>query len=237
MNYQPALIPATLVRRYKRFLADVVTEKGETLTIHTSNTGSMLGCAEPGSRVWIRDSGNPERKYPWTWELATTESGSLVGVNTHLANSLVSEAIDNHIVSEFADITAVRKEVRYGNENSRIDLLLEQGMEHRQIYVEVKNVTASLQTGIACFPDAVTARGTRHLRELARMVEEGHRAVIFFCVPREDIQQVRPADAIDSLYGETLREVLAKGVEAMAYGARITSSEIILNKCLPVVCP
>lgn len=236
MQYLPALIPAILLRRYKRFLADVRLESGEQITVHTPNTGSMLGLADAGRQIWLRDTQNPSRKYRFAWEMSRTAQGALVGVNTHLANRLVQEAITDGVITELQGYASLRTEVAYGEEKSRIDLLLEQP-DGRCCYVEIKNVTASLDPGIALFPDAVTQRGTKHLRELLAMVNQGHRAVLFYCVPRNDIQQVQPADQIDPLYGQTLRAALAQGVEAYAYTAEISPQQITLTKSVPVICP
>jgi len=231
MRYDSPLTPAILSRRYKRFLADVMLADGTVLTVHTPNTGSMLGCSEPGSRIWIRDSGNRSRKYPWTWEITETADGVLVGVNTALSNRLVREGIESGVIEELSGYDTVRGEVCYGNERSRIDLLLE-GKSGR-CYVEVKNVTAAKE-GFAFFPDAPTARGVKHLRELAETVRKGDRAVLLFCVQREDVHAVRPADHIDSEYGRTLRAAAAQGVELMAYRAKVSPREIWLDASLPL---
>ncbi|MDD5035327.1 MAG: DNA/RNA nuclease SfsA [Methylococcaceae bacterium] len=187
-----------------------------------------------GSRVWLRDSGKAERKYPLSWELVEAEPGILVGINTGLSNLLVEEGIARGMVKELPGYRRIRREVRYGLENSRIDLLLEEG-NGPSCYVEVKNVTL-VEEGSASFPDAVSARGSKHLRELAQMVRQGHRAVIFYCVQRSDAREVSPADRIDPVYGQTLRQVMAEGVEALAYAARVTPQGIELSEGLPVVC-
>jgi sugar fermentation stimulation protein A len=233
MNFSQALTKGRLIRRYKRFLADVELADGSILTAHTSNTGSMLGCAEPGSRVWMSRSDNPRRKYPWSWELVETSTGAIVGINTALPPVLVQEGIDDAVITELQGYQHIRREVRYGSENSRIDLLLQRGVDP-DCYVEVKNVTAIIENNIAVFPDAVSARGQKHLRELMQMVQQGKRAVIFFAVPRTDARAVRPADHIDPLYGELLRRALAVGVEAIAYSATVSAQEIKLVKRLPV---
>jgi sugar fermentation stimulation protein A len=233
MNFSKALTKGRLIRRYKRFLADVELADGSILTAHTSNTGSMLGCAEPGSRVWMSRSDNPRRKYPWSWELVETPTGAIVGINTALPPVLVQEGIDDAVITELQGYQHIRREVRYGSENSRIDLLLQRGVDP-DCYVEVKNVTAIIENNIAVFPDAVSARGQKHLRELMQMVQQGKRAVIFFAVQRTDARAVRPADHIDPLYGELLRRALAVGVEAIAYSATVSAQEIKLVKRLPV---
>lgn len=233
MKFPQMLTEGRLIRRYKRFLADVELADGSILTAHTSNTGSMLGCAEPGSRVWMSRSDNPRRKYPWSWELVEAPTGAIVGINTALPPALVQEGIDDAVVTELQDYQHIRREVRYGNENSRVDLLLQQGIDP-DCYVEVKNVTAMIKNSIAVFPDAVSARGQKHLRELMQVVQQGKRAVIFFVVQRADARAVRPADHIDPVYGELLRQAIATGVEAIAYSATVSEHQIKLVRRLPV---
>lgn len=234
MNFD-SMIEGRLIRRYKRFLADVELADGSIVTAHTPNTGSMAGCSTPGSRVWLRDSRNPDRKYPLSWELVESNPGTLVGINTALPNLLVHEALDRGTLPELAGYRSVRREVPYGRENSRIDLLLQHGSAP-DCYVEVKNVTL-VEDGTALFPDAVSARATRHLRELLHVVESGFRAVIFFCVQRCDADRVSPADTIDPDYGATLRRVSAGGVEAIAYRASVSHTGVFLDRPLPVICP
>ncbi len=235
MKFAPPLLTGTLIKRYKRFLADIELADGEVITIHCPNTGSMLNCNQAGSQVWFSDSGNPKRKYRHTWEVvAVGENGRYrAGINTGLANKLVKEAVENELITELQGYDSLRTEVKYGNENSRIDLLLEKNATGEQCFVEVKNVTLG-ETGVAYFPDAVTERGRKHLRELAAMVAEGHRAVLLFCVQLTGVTEVRPADHIDPAYGETLREAVAQGVEVYACQADISPSEIRLVKSLPV---
>lgn len=218
-QFEQPLQPATLIRRYKRFLADVELSDGTALTAHTPNTGSMLGCADPGMRVWLRYHGEGQRKYPWSWEASETTDGVLVGVNTGLPNRLVAHGIREGWVQPLAGYDGIRAEVPYGTQNSRIDLLLERSGE--RCYVEIKNVTAC-DKGTAFFPDAVTARGLKHLQELMHVAAQGDRAVIFFCVQRGDARAVRPADEIDPAYGQALREALQRGVEALAYSVTVS---------------
>ena len=234
MQIIPPLIPATLVRRYKRFLADVILASGEEITVHTPNTGAMTGCADPGSRVWLRDTQNSARKYQYSWEVTEIAQGIMVGVHTGLVNHLVGEAIINSTITELQGYDAIRQEVKYGLENSRIDLLLQQA-SRPDCYVEIKNVTARDENGMAFFPDAVSKRGVKHLRELMAMVAQGSRAVIFYCVQRQDVQAVRPADEVDADYGAILRQAIAQGVEAIAYRADVGPAEIRLVQRLPVV--
>jgi len=233
MKYAEPLKKAHLIKRYKRFLADVElfdeldadTGKAKQITIHTANTGSMSGCALPGSVVWISNSHNPKRKYLYSWELSSSEDGHLIGINTLLANKLVKEAIENGYIAELKTSRTIATEVAYGAEKSRIDLLLSQ-KNGQKCYIEVKNVTASFESGTAAFPDAVTARGTKHLRELELMVQQGHRAVIFYCVQRADMQRFRVAHEIDPLYAQTLLQVQKTGVEVLAYSVSFTGELI-----------
>jgi sugar fermentation stimulation protein A len=235
MEFAQPLIPALLQKRYKRFLADVRLEDGTELTVHVPNTGSLLGCVEAGLRVWLSDSGNLERKYRYTWEQVSVGSAR-VGINTHRANGLVGEAMDSGLLELLSGYDGRRAEVRYGEENSRIDWLLTHP-GRPNCYVEVKNVTAAVEAGIALFPDAVSTRGTKHLREMMRRVAEGERSVLVFCVQRDDVSEVRPADCIDPEYGQTLREALRAGVEAVACGATLSDRNILLTRLIPIICP
>lgn len=226
----PALIPGILVKRYKRFLADVTLEDGSMITAHCPNSGSMKGCAAPGSRVFLSRSSNPGRAYPFTWELVESD-GFWAGINTVRPNRLAREAIENGTIAELTGYETIRAEVPYG-EHSRIDLLLE-GPAGR-CFVEVKNVTL-IENSRALFPDAVTTRGQKHLNELMRVVKEGSRGVIFFTVQRGDAESLSPADTIDPEYGRLLRLALANGVEALAYRADISVNEIFLTQRLPII--
>jgi len=226
------LIQGTLIKRYKRFLADVELEDGSVVTAHSANTGSMTGCSTPGAKVWLSDSKSETRKYPLSWELVEADGGALTGINTGLANRLVQEAIENGTVKELQGYETIRTEVKYGHERSRIDVLLEDAKKGL-CYVEVKSVTLMVG-GQARFPDAVSARGTKHLRELMAMVEAGHRAVIFYCIQRGDCETFAPADEIDPEYGTTLRQAILAGVEALAYKADVSSDEIKLQTKVPV---
>ncbi len=235
MRFDAPLLAGTLVRRYQRFFAEVRLDGGQTVTAHCPNTGSLLGCCEPGARVWLSPAANPKRRLGYTWELVEPRPGVLVGIHTGRANRLVEEAIAAGRVAELAGYEGLRREVAFGQEGSRVDLLLT-GAGRPDCYVEVKNVTA-VADGLALFPDAPSRRGTKHLRELMRMAAEGARAVVFFCVQRADAEAVRPADEIDPDYGRTLRVALAQGVEALAYQARPSPEGIVLTRRLPVVCP
>ncbi|MCP8899240.1 DNA/RNA nuclease SfsA [Gilvimarinus xylanilyticus] len=224
-----------LVKRYKRFLADIIDAEGQALTIHCPNTGSMRECISEGSPCWYSHSDSKTRKYPHTWEVATTPSGHWAGINTGRANHLVREALDAGLIEPLADYSQIQAEVKYGAEKSRIDFLL--SGNGPDCYVEVKSVTLMEAPGEGLFPDAVSARGTKHLRELISMVEQGHRAVLLFCVQHTGIERVSPADHLDPAYGKTLREAAHAGVEVLAYGARIDpeNSEIALDRALPVL--
>ncbi|MCK9563263.1 MAG: DNA/RNA nuclease SfsA [Bacteroidales bacterium] len=232
MKFDPPFEQGTLLRRYKRFLADVELPHGEVLTVHCPNTGSMKNCVVPGAPCWFSRNDNPKRKLPGTLEITTTPLGWLAGVNTGRANQLVREAIADGVVAELAGYDNMRGEVRYGEENSRIDLLL-QSDGRRDCYVEVKNVTLEADDGLVIFPDAVTARGTKHLRELSAMVRGGHRAILLYCVQHSGATRAGPADDIDPVYGAALREALAAGVEVLAYGCRVTAGEIAVAQRLP----
>lgn len=234
MKFRRPLVPGRLIRRYKRFLADIQLADG-VVTAACPNTGSMMGCCDPGSRVWLSESDNASRKYRHTWELV--EVGRvMVGINTGLPNALVAEGIASGAIAELAGYESVRREVGFGEERSRIDLLLE-GAGRAPCYVEVKNVTAAATRGVALFPDSVTERGAKHLRELVRLKAAGLRPVQLYCVQRGDVHEVRPADSIDPGYGRTLREALAAGVEVLAYRAKVSAREITLAERIPVVCP
>ncbi|GAB2886149.1 DNA/RNA nuclease SfsA [Microbulbifer echini] len=229
MKFSPELHKATLLRRYKRFLADVESADGEVFTIHCPNTGSMKNCWVEGGACWYSDSGNPKRKYRHTLEITTTPDGALAGVNTGRANALVEEAIRSGVVTELQGYDALRREVRYGDENSRIDFLL--SGDEGDCYVEVKNVTLA-EGARGYFPDAVSARGAKHLRELQKLAEGGVRAVLFYCVQHSAIESVQAAREIDPAYAEALDKAVSAGVQVLAYKAQISASEIVLTKAL-----
>ncbi|WP_444883909.1 DNA/RNA nuclease SfsA [Microbulbifer sp. PSTR4-B] len=230
MKFSPELQKATLLRRYKRFLADVETADGEKFTIHCPNTGSMKNCWIEGGACWYSDSGNPKRKYRHTLEICTTPDGSLAGVNTGRANALVEEAINSGVVSELQGYESLRREVRYGEENSRIDFLL--SGDAGDCYVEVKNVTLA-DGARGYFPDAVSARGAKHLRELQKLAESGVRAVLFYCVQHSGIDSVEAAREIDPAYAKALDSAVSAGVQVLAYRARMSADEIVLGEALP----
>ncbi|EJL01475.1 sugar fermentation stimulation protein [Pseudomonas fluorescens Q2-87] len=234
MFFSPALEEGRLIRRYKRFLADIETVHGELLTIHCPNTGSMLNCMAPGARVWFSRSSDPKRKLPGTWEIGETPQGRLACINTARANALVEEALRAGVISELNGFTGLKREVAYGQENSRIDFRLD--YENRSAWVEVKSVTLGFDgTNVAAFPDAVTVRGAKHLRELACLAREGVRAVQLYCVNLSGIEAVRPAQEIDPVYAAALRDAVTAGVEVLAYGVTLTPEQMWVDRALPVL--
>lgn len=234
MRYDPPLEEGRLLRRYKRFLADIETAGGEQLTIHCPNTGSMLNCMSEGCRVWFSRSQDPKRKLPGTWELGETPHGRLACINTARANALVEEALRGGVITELAGFTGLRREVRFGEENSRADFCLE--FTTGPAWIEVKSVTLGFaDSAVAAFPDARTERGSRHLRELAAQARAGVRAVQLYCVNLSGIEAVRAAQEIDPAYAAGLREAREAGVEVLAYGAEITPEAIRLVRRLEVL--
>ncbi|NHC08661.1 DNA/RNA nuclease SfsA [Stutzerimonas degradans] len=234
MRFSSPLETGRLVRRYKRFLADIVTDTGEELCIHCPNTGSMLNCMGEGARVWFQRSGDPRRKLPGTWELVETPQGRLACVNTARANALVEEALLGGVIGELAGFSGLRREVAYGVEGSRVDFRLDYA--DGPAYVEVKSVTLGFaDSAVAAFPDAVTTRGTRHLRELTALARADVRAVQLYCVILSDIEAVRPAREIDPLYADALRVAQDAGVQVLAYAARLSPEELRLERPLPVL--
>ena len=230
MKFSPPLLQARFGKRYKRFFTDVVTPDGITLTVHCPNTGSMKNCYREGAPCWYSLSDNPKRKLPGTLEITTSPLGSRTGVNTHRANPLVEEAIQCGVIAELQGYDEIRREVRYGNENSRIDLLL--SGPDKACYIEVKNVTMEMSRQQMQFPDAVTSRGTKHLRELVDVIRQGHRAVLLFCVQHERATRVAPAWDIDPHYCETLQTAINEGLEVLAYACKVTPREIVINRSI-----
>ncbi|MBP2196531.1 DNA/RNA nuclease SfsA [Pantoea cypripedii] len=232
MLFSPPLKPARLISRYKRFLADVITPEGETLTIHCANTGAMTGCATPGDTVWYSTSDSVTRKYPHSWELTETQQGHWICVNTLRANQLVKEALISAMIPELSSYEHCQPEVKYGTEKSRIDFLL-RADDRSNCYIEVKSVTL-LQHGKGYFPDAVTTRGQKHLRELTQIAAEGHRAVLLFAVLHTGIEDVSPARHIDAQYAELLVQAQRRGVEVLAYQAHISPLKMLLTRPIRV---
>ncbi|QYJ89322.1 DNA/RNA nuclease SfsA [Shewanella halotolerans] len=232
MIFTPPFEQGKLLRRYKRFLADVLLDDGTEITIHCPNTGSMRNCLFPGERVWFSTSDNPKRKYAHTWEQAASDEGHIIGINTGRANALAAEAIEAGVISELTGYDHLRREVKYGSENSRIDLLLE-SEDKPACYIEVKSCTL-LEQGQGYFPDAVTTRGQKHLRELMEMVKQGHRAVLLFVVQHTGITTVAAARHIDPEYAELLTQAHQAGVEILAYSCELSPSAARLIKSCPV---
>ncbi|WP_277373953.1 DNA/RNA nuclease SfsA [Pseudomonas sp. AA-38] len=233
MRFDPPLEEGRLLRRYKRFLADIETASGEQMTIHCANTGSMLNCMSEGCRVWFSRSNDPKRKLPGSWEISETPQGRLACINTARANALVEEALRAGLISELAGFTALKREVPYGVENSRADFRLDYA--EGPVFVEVKSVTLGFDgSDIAAFPDAVTLRGAKHLRELAALARVGVRAVQLYCVNLSGIRAVRAAEEIDPAYAAGLREAKAAGVQVLAYGAELSPEGIALVRRLDV---
>ena len=233
MKFSPSLSPATLIKRYKRFLADVQLADGSEITMHVANTGAMTGCAESGDTIWYSISDNPKRKYPCSWELTQTAQGHFICVNTARANQVVIEALQQQKIAEFSDYQSIKAEVKYGQENSRIDILLDDS-DKPPVYIEVKSVTL-LDNNQGYFPDAKTQRGQKHLRELMAMVEQGKRAVLFFAVLHTGIDSVKPAEHIDPKYAELCQLAKQQGVQIIAYKAQIHDGQIALSHRLPVI--
>ena len=221
MKYQPALQSATLLKRYKRFLADLQLSDGSEFTAHCANTGKMTGCAEPGFNAFYSTSTNSKRKYPQSLELTQNSLSQLICVNTAVANKVVAEAINANLISELSNYEQLQSEVKYGNENSRIDFLLTSD-ERPNCYVEVKSVT-------------LLSQDNPRSRELIEMVEQGHRAVLLFAVLHQGINQVSAAAHIDNKYAQLLNEAINQGVEVLAYKADISTNEIILKEKLPFI--
>lgn len=236
VSFPHPLISGRLVKRYKRFLADVEIAGAGLVTAHCPNPGSMMGLTDPGSAVWLSHSGAKTRKLPHTLEIVGARIAGaevLTGVNTGLPNRIVEEGVLSGCISELAGYERLRREVRYGA-SSRIDMLL--SAEGRpQCYVEVKNVHLVREAGLAEFPDCVTARGAKHLRELAAMVDAGHRAVMVFCVQRGDADAFRLADDLDPAYACGFREAVAAGVEAVCYRCRVSPAAIEVEKSIPIL--
>lgn len=225
----PQLIPGTLIRRYKRFLADVQLETGETVTAHCPNTGSMKGCSEPGRTVYLSSHNNPRRKLKYTWQLIEMPA-SLVGVNTLVPNRLVCESVKTGQLPEFSGYDALETEVGIGN-HSRIDLMLS-GSSRQRCYIEIKNCTL-VSDGVAYFPDAVTSRGLKHVREMLKLQAAGFRTVMFYFIQRMDADVFKPADHIDAAYGRELRRAVKKGLEILSYDVLIDFKQIRLHRNIP----
>ena len=234
MQFPSPLITGSLVQRYKRFLADVRLDSGDTVTATCPNTGSMMGLKEPGQRVWLSTSDSPTRKYKHTWEMVETDLGAgptLVGINTGHPNKLVAEAVEAKRIKELAGYASLRREVKYGR-NSRIDLLLEDPAKGL-CYVEIKNVHMMRKAGFAEFPDSVTERGAKHLAEMSDMVRAGHRAVMVFLIQRGDAKSLTLARDVDPGYGAAFDAAKAAGVETIAVRCKLSTQAITVDKTIP----
>ncbi|MBV0913299.1 DNA/RNA nuclease SfsA [Anianabacter salinae] len=236
MRFQTELVPARLIRRYKRFLADCVLEEdGREITAHCPNPGSMMGLDAPGSRIWLEPNDDPARKLKYGWRLSELPGGHWSGIDTAVPNRVVKEALTARLVPDLAAYGTVRPEVKYGRQ-SRVDFqLTEPGLP--DAYVEVKNVHLRRSGDWAEFPDCVTARGARHLDELADMVRAGHRAVMLYLVQRDDCARFRLADDLDPGYAAAFVRAQAAGVETIAYGTRISTAQIVMGDAMQVTPP
>lgn len=235
MRFSVPLIRGRLVRRYKRFLADVTLDDGTETTVHCANPGAMLGLADPGAIVWIEPSDNPKRKLRYSWRLTETGAGDLVGIDTSLPNRLVAEALAAGAIPELAGYATYRPEVRYGT-GSRVDFLAS-GQGLPDTYIEVKNVHLRRSADWAEFPDCVTARGAKHLRELGVVAQAGKRAVMLYVIQRTDCRRFRLAGDLDPAYASAFVAARKSGVEAIAYDTAISAREIVLGKAVPMVEP
>ncbi|PID36428.1 MAG: DNA/RNA nuclease SfsA [Rhodobacterales bacterium] len=230
MRFQRELIPATLIRRYKRFLADCRLSDGREVVAHVANPGAMTGLTEPGSRIWLEPNDDPKKKLDYGWRLLETPEGALVGVDTSQPNRMLKEALLAGKVPRLAGFPNLRAEVPYGT-NSRVDFLLS-GPEG-PLHVEVKSVTTLRQPGLAEFPDCVTKRGAKHMAELADVVAQGGRAMVFFLAQRSDAQRVAVASDLDPGYGAAFRAAVDAGVEVLAHRAELSPQGIELGPELP----
>ena len=227
----PELTPGTLVKRYKRFLADVKLNSGDLVTAHCANSGTMKECSETGRPVYLSFHDNPKRKLKYTWEMIKMPT-SLVGVNTMVPNRLVKKSIEDGLVEQLKGYENIKAEVKV-SDRSRLDLLLT-NKDREKCFVEIKNCTL-VKDGLASFPDAVTTRGRKHLVELQRLAKKGNRSIIFFLVQRMDAKTFSPADNIDPAYGKELRKAKNNGVEIIVYDVIIDLNKIVLGKKIPQI--
>lgn len=233
MEFEHKLIRGALIKRYKRFLADILLDNGETITAHCANSGSMMGLKDEGNIVWVSPQTNPKAKLRYKWELVEV-AGCLVGINTSHPNRLVQDAITDGTITELEGYQNLRREMKYG-QNSRIDIFLSgSSLNDADCYVEVKSVTLSRKKAIAEFPDSVTVRGTKHLKELTQMVADGHRAMMVYLMQRDDCTEFRIATDIDPTYAAALDDALYNGVEAVCYGCVLTNKKIIVTGRIPI---
>ncbi len=230
MQFQTPLLPATLLRRYKRFLADIRLDDGREAVAHCPNPGAMLGLMEPGSRIWVEQNDDPRKKLKFGWRLSELETGHLAGIDTGIPNKIVKEALQTRKIVGLGDYEAVRPEQKYGR-NSRVDFLLE---GDRTTYLEVKNVRLRRSEDWAEFPDCVTARGTKHLQDLTDIVAQGDRAVMLYVVQRSDCNRFRLAADIDPSYAQAFDIARNEGVEMLCYGTHISTQQIQIAGPIPV---
>ena len=232
MKFEPELESGVLIKRYKRFLTDIELPDKSERTIHCANTGAMTGCATPGNTVFFSTSSNLKRKYPNSWELSVTENNHTICVNTIRANQLVIEAIKNKQIGELNEYNTLQTEVKYGSENSRIDILLSED-SLPDCYIEVKSVTLLDKAGQGYFPDSVTTRGQKHLRELSEMAKNGKKPILFFAILHSGIEKVSIAHHIDQQYYSLLIDAIENGVTVLCYQAEMSSKEMKIVRKLP----
>ncbi|MCR9108404.1 DNA/RNA nuclease SfsA [Marivita sp. XM-24bin2] len=230
MRFQTPLVPGTLIRRYKRFLADVALADGQDVTAHCANPGSMMGLAEPGMQVWLEPNDDPKKKLKYGWRLVDHGNGHFTGVDTAVPNRMLRQALETGAIPGLEDFDTLRAEVPYG-ENSRIDFLIKTEGQS-DLYIEVKSVTLSRTAGLAEFPDSVTKRGTKHLQELANMVAQGHRAMMLYLVQRTDCDRMTLAQDIDPAYASAWRAATEAGVETLVLDCQITPEAVQMGKLL-----
>ena len=234
MQFDPPLVKGTLLKRYKRFLADVELDNGQVVTAHCANTGAMTGCAEPGFTVWLRFHNDPKRKLPCSWVLAQNQRGDFIGIDTHMANKLVEEALRKGKIEPLSDYSEIKREVKYGSQNSRVDFLLSNN-DDKPCYVEVKSLTLCLDDHVGVFPDTVTERGRKHLIELTEMATRGHRVVLIYCVQHTGVRRVSLQNPIDPAYAEALFHAERAGLEIYAYSCLINQQNSDINQQLPLL--
>lgn len=228
MRFDTSLVRGKLIRRYMRFLADVELDDGRVIKAHCPNPGSMMGLKDPGLTVWLEPNDDPKKKLDWGWRLAEMPTGAMVGIDTGAANKVVGEALRAGLIPDLSG--EIRAEVKYGA-NSRVDFVVDGA---QPTYVEVKSVTLMREPGLAEFPDSVTTRGAKHLRELAQLAQSGTRAVLLYLVQRDDCDRVSVARDLDPGYAQALSDARAAGVEVRAHRARLNVHEITLGEALPV---
>ena len=232
MRFQTPLVPGRLIKRYKRFLADVILDDGRQVTAHCANPGAMIGLQEPGLRVWLEPNDDPKKKLKFGWRVVQLDSGAWVGIDTSLPNKIIDEALRDHKIAPLAEYNTIQPEQKYGA-NSRVDFLLS-APTLPQAYVEVKNVHLLRSGDWAEFPDTVTARGLKHLGVLGDMAEAGHRAVLIYCVQHTGCARFRLATDLDPAYSEASKRALQRGVEMLCYSCAVSCEQITLERALPL---